>query len=267
MPRSATPVVLLLLALLLSTAGGAAPGPADTLYQFSTLDALLAGVYDGPLTFEELALQGDFGLGTCQHLDGEMVALDGVFYQVTSDGVVHEVPPEEQTPFACVTFFSADQELAVESAVDIEELEQYVDAQLTSCNYFCAVRVEGDFTDMRVRSVPEQQEPYPPLTEVVKEQSVFPCEAVTGTLVGLRSPGFVKGLNAPGYHFHFLSADRSYGGHVLSATLQTGTIAIDVTPDWLLELPEEETFANLDLSVDTSAATHAVEKETSTDSN
>ncbi|MBA3390836.1 MAG: acetolactate decarboxylase, partial [Rubrobacter sp.] len=57
-----------------------------TLFQTSTIDALLEGKYDGDVSFAELADRGDFGLGTFDALDGEMIALDGDFYGVRADG-------------------------------------------------------------------------------------------------------------------------------------------------------------------------------------
>ena len=56
------------------------------VYQTSTMGALLDGVYDGDVTIAELLRHGDFGLGTFNHLDGEMLVLDGVCYQLRGDG-------------------------------------------------------------------------------------------------------------------------------------------------------------------------------------
>ena len=56
------------------------------VYQTSTMGALLDGVYDGDVTIAELLTHGDFGLGTFNHLDGEMVVLDGVCHHLRSDG-------------------------------------------------------------------------------------------------------------------------------------------------------------------------------------
>ena len=47
----------------------------DTLTPVSTIDAILNGLYDGIITYGELKEWGDFGIGTFEGLDGEMVAL------------------------------------------------------------------------------------------------------------------------------------------------------------------------------------------------
>jgi len=56
----------------------------DILSQVSTIDALLDGVYDGTVTCGELKEFGDFGIGTFDALDGEMVFLDGEDYRQLS---------------------------------------------------------------------------------------------------------------------------------------------------------------------------------------
>ena len=71
-------------------------------FQVSTLGALNAGVYEGAATFSELKQHGNFGLGTLEGLDGEMVAFNGNFYQIKSDGVAYPVTDEMKTPFAAV---------------------------------------------------------------------------------------------------------------------------------------------------------------------
>ena len=101
---------LFALTLVLSAPGcvhRAARAP-DFLTQFSVIDALLAGNYDGSLTCGELRRHGDFGIGTFDALDGEMTVLDGVVYAIRSDGRVEKVADSETTPFATVTFFDSD---------------------------------------------------------------------------------------------------------------------------------------------------------------
>jgi acetolactate decarboxylase len=85
---------------------------------------------------------------------------------------------------------------------------------------------------------------------------------VRGTLIGFRSPAFVKGINVPGYHLHFLADDRSSGGHVLDFEMSKGVLEIDSIHDWLhLYLPQEsDAFGQADLTVDRGTELQAVEK-------
>jgi acetolactate decarboxylase len=87
---------------LLVCCGAASSSSEDVLFQVSTLEALKEGVFDGAMTIGALLEHGDFGLGTFDRLDGEMVVLDGVVYQVAADGSVHVANDSARTPFAGV---------------------------------------------------------------------------------------------------------------------------------------------------------------------
>jgi acetolactate decarboxylase len=213
--------------------------PHHTLFQTSTIDALLEGKYDGDVSFAELEDRGDFGLGTLDALDGEMLALDGDFYQVKADGRAYPVGKHLRTPFAVVTFFEPNLSRMLATPMDFEALGAYLDRLVgdeTSCY---AVRVDGRFDYVKTRSVPRQRKPYPPLVEVVGDQPTFELRDVRGSLVGFRFPDHSGGLNVPGYHFHFITDDRSAGGHVLACELTRGELRVDREADLRLELPPE----------------------------
>lgn len=254
-------LLLLILILIGSVVSACATDTQrDTLYQVSTLNALMQGLYDGQATVRDLLHHGNFGLGTFSKLDGEMVMLDGKCFQIKSDGSVSQVPLTQTSPFAAVTTFEPDQTLAITTPLSIVELEKRIDAALPTPNWFYAIKITGTFTLVRARSVPMQHLPYPPLVEVVKTQPVFQLETVKGTLVGFRCPAFVSGLNVPGYHLHFLSDDRKSGGHVLDAQMLSGAVGIDATPNFLLALPADPAFAKADLTTDKPADVQKVEK-------
>lgn len=208
-----------------------------TLFQTSTIDALLDGNYDGDVRFAELREHGDFGLGTLDALDGEMVALDGGFYQIGADGAVYPVDERTKTPFAVVTFFEPGGARLLDAAMDLAALCKQVDDLLADTSVCCAVRVDGHFSYVKTRSVPRQSKPYPPLAEVVKNQPVFELRDVRGSLVGFRFPDYAQGLNVAGYHFHFITTDRRAGGHVLGCRLTQGELRIDREADLRVELP------------------------------
>ncbi len=110
--------------------------------QVSTIEALMEGLYDGVMTYGELERYGDFGIGTFDNLDGEMVGFDGIFYQVRTDGVAYEVSDNMTTPFAEVTFFDADLRQDLPEGLDYEQLREYVDGILPTVNIFHAIKVE-----------------------------------------------------------------------------------------------------------------------------
>ena len=193
------------------------------------------GRYGGVMPISELLRCGDFGLGTLDHLDGELIVLDGRAYQVRGDGVVVEVGSDRSTPFAIVTPFEPDGGFPCPWAGNLSDLDARLDDALGQKNNIVAVRVDARFASVTLRSVHRQEPPYRPLVEVVKGQSVWTHSEVSGTLVGVRSPGWVGGLNVPGYHWHFLSDDRTVGGHVLDCRVREGRVQYEVCRDWLIK--------------------------------
>ncbi len=259
--RAALLVALLVIssALTLGCQSSTAEKTTDDLFQYSTLDTLMAGVYDGEMTFGELKQHGDFGLGTFNTLDGEMVELDHKVFQVKSDGVAYPVTDNQKLPFAVVKYFSTDQTVEVAAGLDCGRMESFLDSRLPSLNVPYAIKISGVFTQLKTRSVPSQTEPYPPLAEVVKTQSTFDFQDVEGTMVGFRLPSYMAGVNAAGYHLHFLTADRKAGGHVLGCQVQKVTAEIDVTSDWSMILPNDPAFYQVDLSTQAPAPSSATE--------
>jgi acetolactate decarboxylase len=221
----------------------------DTLAQISTIDSLMAGVYDGTITCGNIKEYGDFGVGTFDKLDGEMVVLDGGVFQVKSDGVVYKVEDALTSPFAAVTYFDADLKPQISAGLKMADVQKLIDSSVPTENIFYAIKIDGTFSYMKTRSVPAQQKPYPVLTEVTAKQAVFEFQNISGTIVGFRCPPYVNGVNVPGYHLHFLTADKKAGGHILDFTVQEAKLTIDETPNFLMLLPGEGSdFYKLDLS-------------------
>jgi acetolactate decarboxylase len=221
---------------------------------------LLEGVYDGEITYKKLKKYGDFGIGTFNNLDGEMIGLESRFYQIKTDGIAYPVDESMRTPFAVVTFFEPDKSVLLDKALNYEKLKQYLDSLLPTQNIFYAIKIKGKFSYIRARSVPRQEKPYPPLTQVVKKQSIFEFDFVEGTIVGVRSPSYVKGINVPGYHFHFITSDKRTGGHVLECLIKNVKIEIDYTSKFYLVLPESDSFYELDLTRERQEEVKKVEK-------
>jgi acetolactate decarboxylase len=219
----------------------------DVLFQTSMLNVLSEGVYDGDVTFENLKEYGDFGIGTLNGLDGEMVAVAGEFYQIRADGKAYRVKNSVKTPFAVVTFFEADKTISLDKTLDYEQLKQYLDSVLPTKNIFYAIKVEGVFKYIKARSVAAQSKPYPSLDEALKKQMTFEFYDVTGTLIGFWCPAYVEGINMPGYHFHFITSDRQNGGHLLDCETESVKIEVDYTSDFLMMTLDSDEFYELDL--------------------
>ncbi len=245
---------------LLSSCNEACIKENDIVYQTSTFDALLSGNFEGTMNFTDLAKKGDFGIGTFNELDGEMIALDGRFYQIKSDGMVYPVKPEMKTPFAVVTNFMADTSFQITYNLSYNQLNELIDQVIPTKNIFYAIKIEGQFDQAITRSVPKQQKPYPDLIEVVKDQPLFEFNSVGGVMVGFRVPEYMEGINVPAYHYHFMNEEKSKGGHLLECILSDVTISIDIIHEAQIGLLDNETFYQLNLLKDRSEESEIVER-------
>ncbi|MGB8181278.1 MAG: acetolactate decarboxylase [Stellaceae bacterium] len=223
----------------------AAPAQAGEVYQISTISSLLAGGYDGTVTVGELLQHGNFGLGTYNGVDGEMVVLAGRAYRCSADAVAHPVKAATRTPFAVVTDFHPQSTATITAGQPLDQLEATLDRLPGSASRIVAVRIVGRFQAMQVRSEPKQQPPYRPLAEVIKTQQVaHDLGAVDGTLVGFRFPATASSVNVAGWHFHFITADGTRCGHVLGLTTGAGRAAVQENADLRVRFPAQAPAAS-----------------------
>lgn len=238
----------------------AVPEDHETLYQVSTIDALMQGVYDGVQPVGETKKHGDFGIGTFDALEGEMIVIDGIVYQAKADGGIYPVPDNTTTPFATVTYFEPDIYVTTGQPVNFSVFTTEMSARLPSQNMVYAVRMHGTFPTMKIRAITAQQKPYPVLTDAAKNQSVYLYTNSTGTVVGFYIPVFFRGINVVGYHLHFIGDDRHNGGHILDFEVPANTmVEYDITPTFEMLLPTNGAFTGVDLSQDLSEGLARVE--------
>lgn len=124
------------------------------LYQASLMSALLSGVYEGDTTISQLLEHGDFGLGTFNHLDGEMIAFNSDVFQLRSDGSARSAHPQQKTPFAVMTFFNPTHEYTISEPHSRQQIHDIIDETIASQNLFCALRIDGHFDKVDTRTVP-----------------------------------------------------------------------------------------------------------------
>jgi acetolactate decarboxylase len=208
-----------------------------TAIQVGTLDAIMAGGYEGDATLAEVLRLGSLGIGTVQQLDGELVVLDGVPWVAAVDGSVRREALTTRTPFAVVVPFHPEAGEPLDGPLTLLEVTARADRLVGESVPVAAIRVDGTFRELQLRSVARQHPPYPRLAEVVTHQSTWDVAQSTGTLLGFRFPDGLAGLEVPGYHLHYLANDRTIGGHVLGATLVSGHLAVDHCEDLHVELP------------------------------
>jgi acetolactate decarboxylase len=100
-----------------------------------------------------------------------------------------------------------------------------------------------------------------PLVQAAAVQPEFQFQDISGTLVGFWTPEYAKTLNVPGYHLHFISADRARGGHLLQCRGKNLRLQIQLEGDLHIALPETQDFLKANLRRDPAAALAQAEGE------
>ena len=242
-----------------STASG-----RDTFFQVSLLQGLTFGDYYGSVSVKELKRRGDTGLGTFDGLDGEMIMLDGSVYKAKGDGTVELADDSETIPFCGITFLDEDAAWSVENVESFDELLGILNqkVQENGANRFYAATVTGRFSEMNVRSEYAQEEPYKPLAKVLEtDQTFYDYSDVDGAIVAMYCPPYMSDLNASGWHLHFISDDKTKGGHVLGLQIEKADISLDITDSFEMKLPDDDMFSGFDLTIDQSEDIRKVETD------
>jgi acetolactate decarboxylase len=234
--------------------------PRHELFQTSTVNALLAGGYEGDVTLAEVLEHGDLGLGTLNGLDGELIVLDGQAWKAELDCTLTRPSRSAKTPYAVVVPFSPGAPVALRGPFGEADLEARLGDAVTRAERPTAVRIEGRFADVHVRSVPRQAPPYRPLAEVIEQQQVSVLGDVSGTMMGFCFPDALDGIEMVGAHLHFLSDDRTRGGHVLSYTLLQARAWLDGATALHVELPASVGVPEHGAALD-QAALHRLESD------
>ncbi len=229
-------------AVVIAPTAGSADAPrefgSEPVEQVGTYGYLSSPDYTGLAPIGRIVRRGSIGLGTFNGIDGEMVVLGGTAYRVGTDGRPRVVSTKRTTPFAQAVVFRPEFRERLDAGTSCADLGPAIDRLVDSSAGIVATKITGRFRGLQMRSVPAQRAPYPPLSDVVAEQSVFDLDGARATLVGFRSGPDTSGLSAPGVHLHGLTRDRRAGGHVLSCRTGRGVIVRVQRPDGIhLHLP------------------------------
>jgi len=222
----------------------------DYIYFCSPINAIVEGIYEEKIPFTHIKTQGDFGLGTFDHLDGEMVMLDGNIYQMTADGKVKQVDEKSLTPYSCVTFYRPLTEEFLEESLNYQAFLAWLKDLLPSLNIFYAIRIEGYFENVKVRSVPKTEN-YKPLVEVAQTQPEFEFSHIRGTLAGFYAPSYMSSISVPGLHLHFISEDVQHGGHLMSCCPKGIKVGIQFIHSLKMDIPLSLDYLTCDFKRDT----------------
>lgn len=215
----------------------------NNLYNYGVIDAFIGGLYRGTLSVKDLKLKGDFGLGAPDMLNGEMTIINGRAYQTKATGETVELDNKHLTSFASVTFFKADTTFVQTSTTDKTTLLNTIEKLIPSKNKMYAIKISGQFDHVKTRAFPPvENEPFPNLANILDQQQFFEYENTDGTLIGFFLPSYLNGINAGGFHFHFLSEDKLQGGHILEFIGTDLKIEIATLKTFELNTPNDKGF-------------------------
>ena len=233
------------------------------MYQVSTLQALALGYNRAVISAGELIQEGDTGLGTFEDVNGEMIVMDGHCYRADQRGHVTMVAPETGVPFAAVAKLYGKQQFTLKDMPDFESVQTELTRKIEEVfglNSMHIVRIDGEFEKVDARSEAPYKSQHISLKEILSQtQEAFLFENIRGSLVGVYFPDYMDGINMPGWHLHFLSEDRSKGGHVFDVCIREGTVNADKISNIFIKLPEEAAFDTYSLKQDLQEEIKSVE--------
>ncbi len=232
----------------------------DFMYQYSIIDALMAGVFDGDLTLGQLKKKGDFGVGTFNRVDGELLIDKGHVYKIGYDGSVKEVPDSDSTSAAFVKFFKADTVIHLNGrGLTYEKVQEQI-KHLLNPNGIYALRISATFPTMTTRAEKPAVKPYTSLPEHLKQnQVVFELKNTKGICAGFLLPPYLARTNVPGFHLHYLADDHKSGGHIFNFTADSLTIEVDMAKGFTIENNTNAEFGKVNLQPDRGAELKKIE--------
>jgi len=222
---------------------GCSSGNKDMIFHYSVLKALDNGVLEGDMTVGQLKKHGNFGLGTFNHMNGEMVVLDGNIYRITQEGKIVEPGDAILIPYSIVTLYDQDGKYSMEGEITYPSLKTYVAEKLPSLNNFYAFRITGEFEYIKCGGANAQNKPYNrTLNQMLADRPVYEGRNITGTLVGFWCPAYIGDINTSGFHLHFISDDHTLGGHLIEFNAGSLNLEYDIKLEYKILLPDTEIF-------------------------
>ena len=219
---------------------------SNKIYQVSTLQALALGYTRPVATVEELLEHGDTGLGTFENVDGEMIILDGICYQAKQDGSIEKTEDSAGVPFAVAGFVKDGRSFDIGEKSDIESIKTELTLKVEEdfgLNSIHIARIDGEFNSIHARAGAPYRSQHISLKDILsKTQKDFSFENIRGTLVCVYYPDYMDGINAAGWHMHFVSEDRTLGGHVFEVKMNSGECLLQKMDRIEIQLPREAAF-------------------------
>ena len=234
------------------------------MFQVSTLQALMLGYSRSVISVSELLGHGDTGLGTFVDVDGEMIVLDGICYRAMENGDIAVAEPDRGVPFSAICSMKKGRHVEFGPMKNIEELKVTLNNIIEShfgLNSMHMARIDGEFEIVDARSESGYESVHEDLKFILgKTQKAFQFEKIKGTLVCAYFPDYMDGINAAGWHLHFISDDRKHGGHVFDIQMKSGKGCISKINAIEIKLPDEPVFDTYSLKQASEEEIKAVEQ-------
>lgn len=233
-----------LIFLMVITMLGCSSDNEDMIFHYSVLKALDNGVLESDMNVGELKRHGDFGLGTYNKMNGEMIVLNNVVYRVSPDGKIMQPDDETLIPYSVITFYNQEDTLVMTGEINYPALKAFAEKRIPSLNRFYAFRISGEFEYIKCGGADLQEKPYnETLVQILSDRPVYEGNNIKGTLVGFWCPSYIGDINTSGFHLHFIADDLSMGGHLMEFSARSLEIGYDIKSVYKISLPETNDFS------------------------
>ncbi|MEB5477327.1 acetolactate decarboxylase [Acinetobacter pollinis] len=218
------------------------------IYQFSTIGALMSGYFSPDQDIYKVCSCSSIGLGCSENLNAEMTILNGTPYTATAEEALKTPEAPLEVPFYQVTSFDHFQEYHIGEA-STKNLEQFVQAVIPLNNNFIALRIKATFHELTLRR-PYASSETRSVQEVSDHQEVSTYKEIQGHLIGFWTPEMFGRISVPGFHFHFLSEDKSVSGHVLDYYFSSALLQCEEKNVIEITHPKTSAFKNLNIDIE-----------------
>ena len=216
--------------------------------QFSGVNALMGGVFEGLFPISEVKKHGNFGLGCSEGLTGEVIIDCCHFWDAKGNKPLRIMDDTEKMPFAQITTFAPKASFAI-SHVSKTTLYDELSEHLKFDNVFLALKLEGKFDHLKVRRPREFHQSFKNALEVAEHQIIEDVEDVEGELIGFWTPEFFQNISVAGFHLHFIDKSKTSGGHVIDFSINQGTLSYEVKYGLDIELSDKKAYLDHDLKI------------------
>jgi acetolactate decarboxylase len=216
---------------------------AATLFQVGNASALFSGAIEGDMTIQQLKQHGNFGLGTFNDIKGEMIALDGDFYQIGENGKTTLVDLKWKTPYAEIMNFVPKLFIHLDKFENYKLLKEMIYSKLDNKNIPYAVYIKGHFDYIKLRS----RSPRSALETKNIIEKIYLLQNISGTLVGYWFPEYLMNLTVPSFHLHFISDDKKRSGHVLDLKIENAQFSLKEIDKIELQFPQTKIYGKANI--------------------